>query len=87
VEVITRMRELQEKLKVVDGPDPLSREAQRNATLLFLSHLRAIFASKRVLREYKLTPEAFNWILGEIETRFNSVSCQHTAHLSAPPPF
>ena len=29
------MRELQEKLRVVDGPDALSREAQRNATLLF----------------------------------------------------
>lgn len=74
VEVIERMNELQEKLKVVDGPDHLSKEAQQNATLLFLAHLRATFASKRVLKEYKLTPEAFNWVLGEIETRFNAVS-------------
>ena len=58
---------------MVDGPDALSKEAQRNATLLFFSHLRATFASKRVLREYKLTPEAFDWILGEVETRFNQV--------------
>ena len=59
--------------QVVDGPDALSKEAQRNATLLFFSHLRATFASKRVLREYKLTAEAFDWILGEVETRFNMV--------------
>ena len=60
---------------MVDGPDALSKEAQRNATLLFFSHLRATFASKRVLREYKLTPEAFDWILGEVETRFNQARC------------
>ena len=59
--------------QVVDGPDALSKEAQRNATLLFFSHLRATFASKRVLKEYKLTAEAFDWILGEVETRFNMV--------------
>lgn len=58
---------------MVDGPDALSKEAQRNATLLFFSHLRATFASKRVLKEYKLTSEAFDWILGEVETRFNLV--------------
>ena len=67
----------------MDGPDALSKEAQRNATLLFFSHLRATFASKRVLREYKLTPEAFDWILGEVETRFNQVHTSCKACLSA----
>ncbi len=69
-----RIRELQQKLIVVDGPDELSQEAQRNATLLFLSFLRATFASKRVIRDYKFNREAFDWILGEIETRFHAVS-------------
>ncbi len=71
-------------MQVVDGPDALSKEAQRNATLLFFSHLRATFASKRVLREYKLTPEAFDWILGEVETRFNQVHTYYISCLSAP---
>ena len=62
-----------EKLRVVTGSDPLSREAQRNATVLFFCHLRATFAAKRCLREYKLTREAFDWILGEVEERFNRV--------------
>lgn len=86
VEVVMRMRELQEKLMVVDGPDELSREAQRNATLLFLSFLRATFASKRVIQEYKFNREAFDWILGEIETRFNAVrfcSAHYQASMTA----
>ena len=77
----------------VDGPDPLSREAQRNATLLFLSHMRATFAAKRVLREYRLTREAFDWVLGEIEQRFSTVrvlpgtwaSCSSLGLLLCPP--
>lgn len=65
--------ELCQKLKVVDGQDRLSQEAQKNATLLFMSHLRATLASKRVLGEYKLTYEAFRWVVGEVESRFNEV--------------
>jgi len=32
--------------------------------------VRSILASKRVLREYRLTTEAFEWLLSEIEFRF-----------------
>jgi hypothetical protein len=42
-----------------------------NATQLFNIHLRATFASKRVIKDYKLNRDAFSWILGEIENRFN----------------
>jgi DNA-directed RNA polymerase II subunit RPB1 len=41
--------------------------------VLLQAHLRATFAAKRVLREYKLTREAFDWILGEVEQRFHAV--------------
>nr|GFA21638.1 DNA-directed RNA polymerase II subunit 1 [Tanacetum cinerariifolium] len=61
---------LQERLRVVHGDDLLSIKAQRNSTLLFNIHLRSTFASKRVLGEYKLTREAFEWVIGEIESRF-----------------
>lgn len=56
--------------QVVEGQDPLSREAQRNATLLFHTLLRSTFASKRVCSEYKLTQAAWHWLTGEIETRW-----------------
>jgi len=68
--VIDRVRELTQKLVVVSGEHPLSVEAQNNATLLFFHMLRSTLHSKRVLREFKLTQEAFDWILGEVETKF-----------------
>jgi hypothetical protein len=56
---------------VVKGDDPISKQAQTNATLLFNVLLRSTLCSKRVLEEFHLSSEAFDWIVGEIETRFN----------------
>ena len=53
------------------GKDPLSTEARRNATFLFHAHLRATLASKRVLAEYRLDEQAFDWLVGEINNRFD----------------
>lgn len=70
MEIVEAIDKLQEKLKVVPGEDALSIEAQKNATLFFNILLRSTFASKRVLKEYKLSKEAFEWVIGEIESRF-----------------
>ncbi|KAL5997271.1 DNA-directed RNA polymerase II subunit rpb1 [Asimina triloba] len=70
MEVVEGIDKLQEKLKVVPGDDLLSMEAQKNATLFFNILLRSTFSSKRVLQEYRLTKEAFEWVIGEIESRF-----------------
>jgi len=58
------------KLVVVVGDDLLSKEAQANSTILFSSLIRCKLASKRVLMEYGLTRQAFEWLMGEIEHRF-----------------
>ena len=71
--IVTQIKELTEKLKVVGGTDALSVEAQRNATFMFFSLLRQTFASKRVLNELRLNDAAFKWIIGEIFSRFNQV--------------
>lgn len=60
--------------QIVPGSDALSKEAQTNATLLFMSMVRATLASKRVLREYRLNQEAFDWVVGEVIARFHLVS-------------
>lgn len=73
MEVVYKVKSLANKLVVVVGDDPLSVEAQRNATVLFMSLLRSTLASKRCISEFKLKPEAFDWLIGEIETRFNAV--------------
>ncbi|WCJ32728.1 DNA-directed RNA polymerase II subunit RPB1 [Euphorbia peplus] len=70
MEAVESVDKLQERLKVVPGDDALSVEAQKNATLFFGILLRSTLASKRVLQEYRLTREAFDWVIGEIESRF-----------------
>jgi len=77
MEIVEAIDKLQERVKVVHGGDAISIEAQKNATLFFNIHLRATFASKRVLNEYRLTREAFEWIIDEIVSRFSQSLVAH----------
>ena len=69
--VHTGVRELSKKLVVVKGQDRISKQAQENATMLFNILLRSTLCSKRVIDEHHMTTESFDWLLGEVETRFN----------------
>lgn len=69
--IVEAVRNLSNRLIIVRGSDPLSREGQENATLMFRMHLRSTFAARRVLEKYHLTREAFDWVLGEVESKFN----------------
>jgi len=60
------------ELIIVVGDDPISREAQYNATLLFQTFLRSKLATKRVLRDYRLSKEALEWVVGSILSDFRS---------------
>ncbi|KAL6754081.1 hypothetical protein V8C86DRAFT_2713077 [Haematococcus lacustris] len=68
---IKQVQDLCSRLIVVAGEDGLSAEAQRNATIMSMSLLRNNLASKRVLKEHKLSREGFDWLIGEVESRFN----------------
>jgi DNA-directed RNA polymerase II subunit RPB1 len=70
-DVIQKVSALLDRLVVVMGDDPLSVEAQNNATALYRILVRGMLASKRVLKDFRLSEAALNWVLGEIETRFN----------------
>jgi DNA-directed RNA polymerase II subunit RPB1 len=70
IDVVRKVKELCEKLKIVTGGDQLSVEAQANATLLFMCLLRSTLASKRVLAEYRLNDAAFSDVLTKVESRF-----------------
>ena len=70
VKIVQSIRKLTDKLVIVGGEDRLSKEAQTNATLLMNILLRSYLSSKRITEEYKLSDEAFDWLLGEIEARF-----------------
>ncbi|KAF7333371.1 DNA-directed RNA polymerase subunit [Mycena venus] len=69
--IIDSVKELCGRLIVLRGDDFLSKEAQENATLRFRMQLRATFASRQVLERYHLNREAFDWVMGEVESKFN----------------
>ncbi|KAI9794044.1 MAG: DNA-directed RNA polymerase II subunit RPB1 [Peltula sp. TS41687] len=70
-QAIPAVQELLDKLVVVRGDDPLSREMQENATILFKILIRSRLAFKRMVKEYNLNKLALQHILGEIESRFS----------------
>ncbi|CAM9431387.1 unnamed protein product [Chrysoparadoxa australica] len=70
--VVKSVKNLLTRLVVVTGQDRLSREAQDNATLLFFILVRTELAAKRVLLQYRLDQAAFDWVIGEVESKFMS---------------
>ena len=70
VETIEKVRDLLHQLVVVRGDDPLSQEAQKSATQLFKCQLRNKLAFKRLVTEYHLRQESFDYLLGDIKDRF-----------------
>ena len=70
IKVVEDVRDLSTRLIIVKGEDALSKEAQKNATLLFNILLRSFLCSKKMGEEHCLSSEAFEWVIGEIEARF-----------------
>ncbi|KAK3823717.1 MAG: LOW QUALITY PROTEIN: beta and beta-prime subunits of DNA dependent RNA-polymerase [Linnemannia elongata] len=68
--ILESIKNLEKQLVVVRGTDRISVEAQDNATLLFRMLIRSTLAVRRVIEEYHLTREAFDWVVGEIGSRF-----------------
>lgn len=91
LKVIEGVRDMTERLMIVSGKlfgwsysigylfageDRISQQAQYNATLLMKILTRSTLSSKQMAKHHKLSAEAFEWILGEIETRFNQAIVQ-----------
>ncbi|KAG5185243.1 hypothetical protein JKP88DRAFT_271988 [Tribonema minus] len=72
LKIVRDVRALCGRMIVVTGNDRLSQEAQYNATLMFYILVRSTLAAKRVLQEFRLSEEAFDWVLGEIESKYMS---------------
>ncbi|KAG9729113.1 RNA polymerase II largest subunit, partial [Aureobasidium melanogenum] len=70
-DVIPKVQNLLDQIVVVRGDDPLSQEAQYNATILFKALLRSRLAFKRLVKEYSLNKLALDNILGDILNRFS----------------
>lgn len=68
--VTTSVNKLLGEIVVVRGNDPLSHEAQDNATMLIRAQLRSRLAFKRLVQQDSLTRLAFDNIIGSVRTRF-----------------
>merc|ERR1719350_2720207 len=75
MKMITGVRELLKKCIIVPGEDRLSLQANENATILFQCLVRSTLCTKIISETHKLSEEAFDWLLGEIETRFQQAQC------------
>lgn len=69
--ILLGVRELSKKLVIVKGEDSISKQAQKNATFLFNALLRSTLCTRFMSQQHHMTIESFEWLLGEIETRFN----------------
>ncbi|XP_061171699.1 DNA-directed RNA polymerase II subunit RPB1-like [Saccostrea echinata] len=70
IKVVEGIEELCKRLVVVVGEDRLSIQANANATLLIKCLIRSTLCAKRVTEEFRLSSEAFEWLIGEIESKF-----------------
>lgn len=64
------VRDLLSKCIIVAGEDQLSKKANQDATLLFQCLVRSTLCTKLVSERFRLSSEAFEWLIGEIENRF-----------------
>eukprot|EP00124_Ichthyophonus_hoferi_P003248 Ihof_evm1s271 gene=Ihof_evmTU1s271 len=70
LKVIEGVRKLSEVINVVEGDDPISSETRESATMLFKILLRSTLCSRQMIEHHNLNSESFDWLLGEIENRF-----------------
>ena len=92
--ILDSVKELSEKLKIAlfPGDDEISTEARNNATYLFNIVMRSTLAVKKVILSYRLDRKAFDWVIGEIESKFKraivnpgeSVGCIASQSLGEP---
>lgn len=71
------MKDLLQKCVIVAGEDQLSKQANENATLLFQCLVRSTLCTKLVSEEFRLSTEAFEWLTGEIENRFQQAQVKY----------
>ncbi|KAL5615009.1 hypothetical protein BROUX41_005074 [Berkeleyomyces rouxiae] len=70
-DVVPAVRDMLNRMSIVRGGDPISQEADRNATILFKAQLRSRLSFKRVAMDRRLNKLAFAHILGDLQTRWD----------------
>ena len=69
--VLEKVKNLKASLVLVKGNDSISIEAQANSTKLIYIMLNYNLSCKNLIQTERITKSALDWLLGEIESRFN----------------
>jgi DNA-directed RNA polymerase II subunit RPB1 len=73
--VFTELENLCQSLSPIPGisvrHDPLLLQAKENSTWLFKIYLRSMLCTKNMIQTERISTEAFDWIIGEIKSRFD----------------
>lgn len=73
MDITRKVDELLESLVVVTTTgenDPITKEAQINATTLLHIHLRTALNSRKLMEVDRLGPQALQWLFGEVAHQF-----------------
>lgn len=70
-DVIEGLKKLCDSLKVITDRDKISQDANNNAVILMKIALRFHLCSKKVILGEKMSKQSFEWLLGEIKSRFD----------------
>jgi DNA-directed RNA polymerase II subunit RPB1 len=69
------LKKLSNELTAIPGvnvrADPLILQAKENSTWLFKIYLRSLLCTKNVIINERLDKQAFDWVIGEIKSRFD----------------
>ncbi len=73
--VLDSLKILFEDISAIPGikvrRDPLILQARENSTWLFRIYLRSMLNTKSMIQSERLTQHAFDWVIGEIRSRFD----------------
>ncbi|KAF4125176.1 DNA-directed RNA polymerase II subunit RPB1 [Geosmithia morbida] len=70
-DVVPAVQNLLRKVAIVRGADPISQEADSNATILFKALVRSRLAFKDLIKVHRLNKLAFEHIIGELQNRWD----------------
>lgn len=74
-DVLRKLENLLEDLSPIPGlnvrKDELILQAKENSTWLFKIYLRSMLCTKSMIQTERLSSEAFDWVIGEIKSRFD----------------
>eukprot|EP00127_Corallochytrium_limacisporum_P007456 Clim_evm1s252 gene=Clim_evmTU1s252 len=83
IDAIQAVRDLEKRLLVVEGDDDVSKQGQENATRLFKILVRTHLCTTRLVGEHGINKAGFDWLIGEIERRFQMAKVQPSEMVGA----